>query len=158
VAALELPFPPTPENAARFAALAVEAALRVGNVDLDYAPATLPRLGEFLAVHGRDHRDAAVLTFGCYLGEMFVRAGLGRWCATDETPMKGVTDVPLLIELGGASSGDLCNPLGRVRRFLEGGPDSDLVGFWQSFAGGGTGWKPWWRRDDDPEDSGSEQE
>lgn len=140
--ALELPFPATPANAARFASLAVDAALHVGNVALDYSPASLRQTEEFLAAHGGEGKDAAVLTFGCYVGEVFVRAGLGSWRATDETPMKGMADVPLLVELEG---GDYCNPIGRVRRFLDEGAGQGLAPFWEAFAPR-TGPAPWWRR------------
>jgi hypothetical protein len=141
---LNLPFPPTPENAARFAALAADAALNVGGVALDYSPATLELLERFLAVHGDERREAAVLTFGCYLGEVFVRAGLGCWRATDDTPMKGMADVPLLVELNG---GDYCNPIGRVRRFLDEGASKGLAPFWEAFgAGTRPARRPWWRR------------
>lgn len=142
---LNLPFPPTPENAPRFAALAVEAALTVDDAVLDYSPATLPGLERILQLHRGDHRAASVILFGCYLGEVFVRAAKGRWRATDDTPMKGMADVPLLVELLG---GDYCNPIGRVRRFIDEGPGDGLMRFWEAFGGVDSGppAKPWWRR------------
>ena len=142
--ALDLPFPPTAENAPRFAALAVDAVLNVGNLALDYSRASLGKLEEFLDAHRGEGTQAAVLIFGCYLGEVFVRAGLGRWRATDETPMKGMTDVPLLVELAG---GDYCNPLGRVRKYIDEGPGDGLVLFWDAFgAAVQSSRRPWWRR------------
>jgi hypothetical protein len=144
---LDLPFPPTPENAPRFAALAVEAALDVDNISLDYAPDSLRSVEAVLDREGAGRKDAAALLFGCYVGEVFVRAGRGRWRATDETPMKGMTDVPLLVELG---SGDYCNPLSRVRKYCESGAGESLVRFWEVFTSDRARGEPprrtWWRR------------
>jgi hypothetical protein len=146
--ALDLPFPPTPENATRFAALAVDAALNVDNVCLDYSPGSLRRVEEILDRHVGDGRVmASVLVFGCYLGEVFVRAGRGRWRSTDETPMKGLAGFPLIVELGNR---DYCDPLGRVRRYCESGVGESLVRFWDAFAAGRAADDPrrrtWWRR------------
>ena len=144
---LDLPFPPTPENAPRFAALAVEAALNVDNVCLDYSPGSLRSVEAVLDREGAGRKDAAALLFGCYVGEVFVRAGRGRWRATGETPMKDMADVPLLVEL---ASGDYCNPLGRVRKYCESGSGESLVAFWGVFTKERAPAEPprrtWWRR------------
>lgn len=145
--ALHLPFPPTPDNAPRLAAMAVEAAMEVDGIALDYSPDSLPKVEKILRrLHG-EGVDEALLAFGCYVGEVFVRAGAGRWRATAETPMRELAEVPLLVQLG---RGDYCNPLGRVRKCYDGDPAGGLAEFWEAFVPGTAGGKethrPWWRR------------
>ncbi len=142
--ALDLPFPPTPENAPRFAAIAVDAALGVGNVVLDYAPSSLARLEAFLDAHGAERKEAVVLPFGCYVGEVLVRAGRGQWRATEETPLRGLEGVPLVLDLG---NGDYCNPLGRVRKYCASPDAGSLVRFFDVFSPPpAPPRRPWWRR------------
>lgn len=140
---LDLPFPPTPGNAPRFAAIAVDAALGVGNLVLDYAPSSLATLEAFLDAHGSDRKESVVLPFGCYVGEVLVRAGRGQWRATEETPLRGLEGVPLVLDLG---NGDYCNPLGRVRKYCESPDAGSLVRFWEAFRLSAAPPRPWWRR------------
>jgi hypothetical protein len=141
------PLPPTPADAPGLASLAADSALSVRGLHLDYSPASLANvetLLDRLRAEGAAtaETDAALLALGCYLGEMFVRAGRGRWRATGETPMKDMAEAPLLVEL---DSGDYCNPIGRVRKCFESGGAARLPAFWEAF-GGVRPRRAWWRR------------
>jgi hypothetical protein len=153
---LRLKYPPTPEAAPKHAALCVSAVKNVDGVELDYSVGSLTMLDgiiEKLRRDGVSSGDVAetLFTFGCYVGEVFVRNASGRWCSPEGTPMEGVTGFPLLIHLG---TGGYCNPIGKVFKRLDQGSEHNLPYFFQVFAsdkastetGGGQSSKPWYKR------------
>src|SRR5436190_21792670 len=81
---LHLQFPPTPENAAAHAQLAVDAARNVDRVELDYSPQSLAEVDRILSkFHAQklqvDQVGETVFSFGCYVGEVLVRQLGGSW-------------------------------------------------------------------------------
>ncbi|HYO58832.1 hypothetical protein [Archangium sp.] len=132
---LRLQYPPTPEAAPKHAGLCVSAALEVEGVELDYSVDSLAKLDgiiENLRQDGVTSDEVAetLFTFGCYVGEVFVRNAGGRWCSAEGTPMAGATGFPLIVQLG---SGGYCNPIGKVFKRLEQGPEHNLSYFYQVF-------------------------
>jgi hypothetical protein len=132
---LRLKYPPTPEAAPRHAALCVSAALLLNDIDLDYSVDSVMRLDgllEFLRQGGlTSERMAEVMfAFGCYLGEIFVRQAGGEWCATEGSPMQGVTGFPLVIHLGGHK---YCNPIGKVFKRMDQGSAHALPAFYRLY-------------------------
>jgi hypothetical protein len=147
---LKLQFAPTPENGPRHAAIAVNAARKVSRVELDYSVQSLKELDRVLDGFHRDRADVEAIaetlfTFGCYVGEVFVRNAQGRWVDVEETPMKNMEQFPIVIELPG---GSLCNPIGRVFKRVENGLEDSLPYFYEVFgknSNSAAPRKPWWK-------------
>src|SRR4051794_18671921 len=100
---LRLKYPPTPENAAKHALLAVECVRDIEGVALDYSPrslATIDRIVEAMRQEGVTVEQVAetLFTFGCYIGEVFVRHASGVWRCEEDTSMRGVAGF-MVIEL-----------------------------------------------------------
>jgi hypothetical protein len=123
---LRLQFPPTPENAAAHAQLAVDAARDVDRIDLDYSPQSLADVdrivGKFHAEGLRvNQMGATVFSFGCYVGEVLVRHLGGKW----KMPEQGFWS---RLGLGSSSmmvvempNGVIWNPIGKAFKLLENG-------------------------------------
>ena len=132
---IQLPMPPIPENAQAYADMALSAVKNIERVDLDYSPASLEIVDEIL---GRFHRDrvrgesigATLFAFGCYVGEVFVRNFGGRWRKEEETPMRGLAGLFIVVEL---SDGKICNPIGKVFKRVEDGEGEGLPYFYHVF-------------------------
>ena len=71
-----------------------------------------------------------VFSFGCYMGEIFVRQAGGEWCATRGSPLEGVTGFPLIIQLGASK---YCNPIGKVFKRLDQGSSHGLPAFYRLY-------------------------
>jgi hypothetical protein len=132
---LRLMYPPTPEAAPMHAELCVSAAREVDGIELDYSVESLVKLDgiiENLRREGVASEQVAetLFTFGCYVGEVFVRQAGGRWCLAEGTPMAGATGFPLIIQLG---ANGYCNPIGKVFKRLEQGEEHNLSYFYQVF-------------------------
>lgn len=149
---LRLQFAPTPENAPRHAALCVEGAKAVSGVDLDYSPASLHLVDEIIEGFRRDGVSSqevaeTLFTFGCYVGEVFVRNAGGVWRNAEETPMRDVATFVLVIELSEHQS--ICNPIGKAFKRLDNGPEDSLAYFYKVFTKQEVPEppkkKPWWR-------------
>ena len=158
---LRLKYEAVPANAARFAADMVVSAREVSGVELDYSASSLRTVDSII----QDFRADGVTSdmvgetlfgFGCYVGEVFVRNRGGRWRLTAETPMRDFAGMPFVIEL---PDGEWCNPMDKVVKRLDNGPEDDLPYFYRLFAGGTVAGdegmpatderdarRPWWRR------------
>jgi hypothetical protein len=132
---LQLKYPPTVENAPKFAADMVGAAAEISGVDLDYSVASLKAVDEIVEGLRQDGCTAdqigeTLFGFGCYVGEVFVRHAGGKWRNAAETSMAKFAGFPLVIELGKES---LCNPIGKVFKRRENGEADGLPYFYQVF-------------------------
>jgi len=129
---LRLQFPPTPENAAKLAQLAVEAAKKVDGIDLDYSPRSLASVDQIL---GKFHAEGlsenqigeTVFSFGCYVGEVLVRHNKGNWSMpTDSFLAKfglGGSNM-MVVEL---PNGSTWNPIGKVFKLLKNGQEDSVA-------------------------------
>jgi len=132
---LRLKYPPTVENAPKFAADMVGSAAEISGVDLDYSVASLKAVDDIVEGLWQDgctpdQIAEALFGFGCYVGEVFVRYAGGKWRNAAETSMAKLAGFPLIIELGKES---LCNPIGKVFKRLENGEADSLPYFYQVF-------------------------
>ena len=132
---LRLKYPPTPEAAPQHAALCVSAAHLINDIDLDFSIESLMRLDgliEHLRQGGLTSERMAevIFSFGCYLGEVFVRHAGGEWCPTEGSPMEGVTGFPLIIQL---DTYKYCNPIGKVFKRLDQGAAHGLPAFYRLY-------------------------
>ncbi len=75
---------PTPEDAAKYASLAVSMAEKLEGIKLDYSPNSLKSVDEIiLKFHkaGKKPEDIqrAIIVLGCYVGEVMIRNLGGKW-------------------------------------------------------------------------------
>lgn len=131
----QLPFPPTAEYAAQHAQAAVDLVQEVMKIRLDYSPASLEQVDRLIE-HNRKLQvsiaDAGGITFGfgCYLGEIFVRLHGATWKDTADTPLKGITEWPMVIAM---PNGEFGNPIGKAFKRLENGDVDSLAYFYSTF-------------------------
>ena len=145
---IDLPYPPTPEYAAMFAALARESAWQVSRVDLDDTSKTLAKVDDILERmrdHGiaPEHVGGTLFMFGCYVGEVFVREYGATWVETAKTPMRDVAGHPIIVQLNDDA---FCNPIGKVWKRLANGEEDSLVFFFKAFASKAPGRPSQWRK------------
>jgi hypothetical protein len=138
---LRLRFPATAENAADHAELAVKVARQESETELDYTPESLERLDEHiegLREEGLTGEEAAevLFVFGCYLGEVMVRALGGQWTATARSPLRDVSPWPMVVRL---PSGSAWDPIGKAYKRLELGDSEYLPAFYAAAARSGAG-------------------
>ncbi|MGZ6090600.1 MAG: hypothetical protein ACXWUG_01165 [Polyangiales bacterium] len=134
---LRLRFPPKPEFARRFAEEIVVTALEVSKVTLDFSPRSLEDVDAIVqgfVDEGLGIEDIAetLFSFGCYVGEVFVRHHAGKWVATEESAMKGFSSFPFIVAIG--SNGKLTNPIGKVFKRFENGAEDNLPYYYQVFS------------------------
>lgn len=127
---LRLKYPPTPDNARLFAADIVESARTISGVELDYTTpgvAAVDEIIEDIRQDGPPLEDVAetMFGFGCYVGEVLVREGVGRWDAVTDQEM-GFVGAPLLIR---TPDGGWHNPIGKAFKRYENGPEDNLAFF-----------------------------
>lgn len=132
---LRLKYPPTPENASKFAADMVVAAAEISSVDLDYSVASLKAVDDIIEEMRQDGCSSdqiaeTLFGFGCYVGAIFVQHAGGTWRNAADTPMAELAGLPLVVELGTAS---FCNPIGKVFKRLENGEEDSLPYFYKAF-------------------------
>lgn len=132
---IRLPKPPIPENAQAYAEMAVRAVKELDKLALDYSPASLKIVDGIL---GRFHNDkvsperigGTLFSFGCYVGEVFVRNFGGKWLKEEDTAMKGNAGFFIVVEL---PNDKLCNPIGKVFKRVSDGESENLPFFYQVF-------------------------
>lgn len=129
---LRLQFPPTPENAAAHAQLAVDAARNVDHVELDYSPQSLAEVDRIL---GRFHEEKlradeigeTVFSFGCYVGEVLVRHLGGTWKIPEQSFWSrlglGSPSNMMVVEM---PNGIVWNPIGKAFKLLENGTEDTV--------------------------------
>lgn len=135
---LKLKYDPVPENAAKFAEDIVNATKQISGDDLDYSPASLAvvdRIIEGFLQDGCkiDDIKETLFGFGCYVGEVFVRAGRGFWRAPKTEWEIRLFGFPAVVELGPDNT---CNPIGKVFKRLELGNSENLPYFYSVMAPG----------------------
>jgi hypothetical protein len=122
---------PTPDNAARIAAMVVPFAEKNYGVALDYGVESLRLVDGILDDLRRDQsfEDLQPLLFamGCYVGQVLVRHAGACWRVTEELGMGEVASSPIAIRV---RDGRGCNPVGRVYKRFQNGPDDSLAGFY----------------------------
>lgn len=135
---LRLRYPPTAENAPKFAEDMVAPAAEISGLELDYSVASLEAVDQIVEQLRQDGCTAdqvgeTLFGFGCYVGEVFVRQGGGTWREAADTPMAELSPFPMVVELG---SDNFCNPIGKVFKRLELGEEDNLPYFYQVFTQG----------------------
>jgi hypothetical protein len=132
---LRLQFPPTPENAANLAELAVKAAQNVDGIDLDYTPASLESVDQILAkLHAEGLTEnqvgETVFSFGCYVGEVLLRQHSGKWAMPRPSLLAR-------LGLGGSNmmvvelpDGSTWNPIGKAFKLLANGLEDSVAYFY----------------------------
>jgi hypothetical protein len=138
---LGLRYPATPENALEHAQLAVEASREEFGDDLDYSPGSLEALDaeiDSLREEGFTAEDVAETLFvmGCYLGEVLLRSLRGRWVATPQSPLAGLSPWPMVVALPG---GTVWDPIGKAYKRLELGDSEYLPAYFAVAAAGVQG-------------------
>ncbi|MBL1175492.1 hypothetical protein [Pantanalinema sp. GBBB05] len=135
---LQLKYPPTAENAPKFAADMVSPAAEMSGANLDYSVASLQAVDDIIECMRQDgctpdQVAETLFGFGCYVGEVFVQRAGGRWRNAAETSMAKLADFPMVIELGKES---FCSPIDKVFKRMESGEDN-LPYFYQVFTARG---------------------
>ena len=136
---------PAPETAAEIAALFVPWVEQTYGAKLDYGVYSLKQVDGIVDDLRRDQKfeDLQPLLFsmGCYVGEVLVRRAGGRWRRADEAGMTAVASSPIVVEM---KDGRGCNPVGKVYKRFQNGPEDSIAGFYHlmtevapaSFSGG----------------------
>jgi hypothetical protein len=123
---------PTPDNAAKIAAMVVPFALKNYGVTLDYGVESLRLVDGILDDLRRDQSfenlQPLLFAMGCYVGEVIVRQAGAYWRITEELGMGTVASSPIAIWL---KDGRGCNPVGKVYRRFQNGPEDSLAGFYR---------------------------
>jgi hypothetical protein len=127
---------PTPENAKEYADLIVKIAKKNSNVDLDYSPSSLIDVDEIIEGFRQDGQSSdqiyqSLFSFGCYVGEVFIRNAGGTWRESEKTQMKGAAGSPLVVEL---TNGSIVNPVGKVIKRMDNGEVDSIPYFYEVFA------------------------
>src|SRR5262245_61974322 len=131
---LKLPYPPTPEFAGKYAEMTVAVVKKEENVVLDYSPeslAVIDRIIQEFRAEGNTESDVGetVFLFGCYAGEVLVRAAQGTWRESkDVMPTDVAEAVPLVVQL---PDGKVCNPIAKAFKQLANGEEDSLEYFCQ---------------------------
>jgi hypothetical protein len=123
---------PTPDNAAKIAAMVVPFAEKNYGVTLDYGVESLRRLDGILDDLRRDQSfenlQPLLFAMGCYVGQVMVRHAGAFWRVTEELGMGEVASSPIAIRV---PDGRGCNPVGKVYKRFQNGPDESLASFYQ---------------------------
>ncbi|WNG57414.1 hypothetical protein F0U59_23585 [Archangium gephyra] len=132
---LRLKYPATPEAAPDHAQLCVSAVQNIEGITLDYSVESLAKLDEVIEGLRQDSVSAqevaeTLFSFGCYVGEVFVRHAKGQWRLAARTPMARAAGFPLVVQLGADT---YCNPIGKVFKRLEEGLEHELTLFYRAF-------------------------
>jgi hypothetical protein len=132
---IELRYPATAENARDHAVLALAIGRESGTA-LDFSPGSLEDLDglvETLREDGLTGEDAAesLFIFGCYLGQVMVKALRGRWEATPRTALADISPWPMVVVLPGGSAWDA---IGKAYKRLELGDSEYLPAYFAAAA------------------------
>jgi hypothetical protein len=133
---LELRFPATVEKAEAHARLAVKLLAEERDMVADFGPASIEdvdaEIDEFVG-RGLTSEEAAEALFvlGCYVGQVMVRNLGGRWVATAQSSLRGISPWPMVVVLPGGSTWDT---IGKTYKRLELGDSEDLVSFFAAAA------------------------
>jgi hypothetical protein len=122
---------PSPDNAAAIAEMAVPWVVEAYGVQLDYGLFSLKQLDGILDDLRKTERfetlQPLLFSLGCYVGEVLVRRGRGRWRTTEEVGMVGVATSPIVVE---TVDGRACNPVGKVYKCFQNGQEDSIARFY----------------------------
>ena len=122
---------PTPDNAAKIAAMVVPFADQNYGVTLDYGVESLGLLDGILDDLRQDQSfenlQPLLFAMGCYVGQVMVRHAGACWRITEELGMGAVASSPIAIRV---RDGRGCNPVGRVYKRFQNGPEEALASFY----------------------------
>jgi hypothetical protein len=135
---LRLKYAPIPTNAPLFAADNAQSTFEIDRIDLDYRPGSLTDVDAIIDGFRSEGLTPesigeTLFCFGCYVGQVFVRHAGGAWRATEDTSMRDVADAPFVIELPDGGRVRFVDPLDKVFKRLENGPEDDLRYFFRVF-------------------------
>ena len=135
---LRLQYPPSPENAARLAQIAVDTVKKIDRIDLDYSPASLSKVDSILETFHREGLDQSqigetVFSLGCYVGEVLVRNNGGTWKLPKDSFLAKLVRRGENIMVVDLPNGTTCNPIGKAFKFLENGRTDSVAYFYQVF-------------------------
>ena len=126
---------PSPETAAEIGAMVLPFVQENYGMTLDYGVYSIRQVDGIIDDLRRDHSiedaQALLFSFGCYVGEVLVRRAKGRWCTTESLGMTGVASAPIVVRM---PDGRGCNPVGKVYKRFQNGPEDSLAGFYQVMA------------------------
>ena len=133
---LNLPYIPNSENAPKIAEFIVERMQENNGIMLDYRAESLEMIDGI--IENIRQRQLPIETvgsdlfcFGCYVGEVFLRAEGGQWKNAAETQVAAVTGMPLVIEM---PNGGIGNPIGKTFKCYQNGMEDSLAYYYQAFA------------------------
>jgi hypothetical protein len=122
---------PTPDNAAKIAAMVVPFAEQNYQVTLDYGVESLGRVDAILDDLRRDQSfenlQPLLFAMGCYVGQVMVRNAGACWRVTEELGMGEVASSPIAIRV---RDGRGCNPVGKVYKRFQNGPEESVASFY----------------------------
>ena len=129
---LRLQAPPTIENMPLFASQAARALSDIDNYEVTYSPADLAvvdKVIDDMRAEGMGSDDLAetLWTMGALVGEVIVHTDGGRWIDVPAEQSR-MFSYPYLIEL---QNGNTINPLGKVFKRMDNGPEDALVNFYE---------------------------
>jgi hypothetical protein len=132
---LRLQYPPTPENAAALAQLAVDAARNVDSVELDYSPQSLTEvdgiIGKFHSERlTADQIGSTIFSFGCYVGEVLVRHQGGVWKKPAQSIWSRLSFGNADMMVVETPNGSIWNPIGKAFKLLENGKEDSVSYFY----------------------------
>ncbi len=132
----ELKYDIAPSNAPRFAADTVAVVEENEGVTLDYSVESLEVIDRIVGSfreEGVEVEDVAatLFSFGCYVGEVFVRNAGATWRKASQQEMEEVFGVPLVLQMAPDMT---LNPIGKVIKRLEEGEEHGLPYFYRKFA------------------------
>lgn len=114
----------TPESAAGLAAVAVQVAALVHQVELDYSPASLDKVDALVLAFKasgspRESLRKTLLVFGCYFGEVLVRHQGFAWDLATATE-RGLSGSSFGLR---APNGGFWNPIGKLHKLAANGAE-----------------------------------
>lgn len=130
---LNLPLEPTPENAPALAEKLVATVHKLDGISLDYSVGSLATLDSRILAFRQQGATSVqmpetLFMFGCYFGEVLVRNLGGRWF----TPAQNAATLAVLaVEL---DAGLQANPIGKVFKLLENGPEDSTAWLYRVLA------------------------
>lgn len=122
----------TPEAASKLAAVAVQVAALVHQVELDYSPASLDKVDALVlafkaSATPHDSLRKSLLVFGCYFGEVLVRHLGFSWDTPDPTE-RGLSGTSFGLR---APNGGFWNPIGKLHKLAANGTEDSIAAMYR---------------------------
>jgi hypothetical protein len=118
----------TPESASGLAAVAVQVAALVHQVELDYSPASLDKVDALVLAFKssgstQESLRKTLLVFGCYFGEVLVRHQGFSWDTPTATE-RGLSGSSFGLR---APNGGFWNPIGKLHKLVANGAEDSTA-------------------------------